>query len=195
VGAQNSDDIYMPGAFEKVSQEYRKNQNSDIYCGNILTVDNNDNVLDMYKLPPFDFFANLFEGSQAVSQTLFFNRTVFSRIGFLRTDYVFSFDYEYLCRLGFSGFKFKDINHFIGCLRLHKKTKSYNIADIGKKEHNRTRDYYMGLAGYKCPLGLGYLWCRFRKFMIYLQKMEFDYLFYKIGTKIKKLKIRKTRTL
>ncbi|MEI8349053.1 MAG: glycosyltransferase family 2 protein [Candidatus Omnitrophota bacterium] len=183
VAWQNSDDIYLPGAFQEIAKEYKKRSGEAVYFGDIIFIDDTDNILSIYKLLPFDFFSNLFEGPQAPTQSTFFKKEVFSKIGFLRDDYAFSFDYEYLCRIGYNKLKFKHLDCFLGCFRLHKNSKTSQIKEIGKKEHNSIQDYYIKVAGSKCPKSLGYLFCRARKWLILFFRGDFKYIIYKIYSK------------
>jgi len=177
VGCQNSDDIYLPGAFEMLAKEYKKNSDNDVYFGHTMLIDDSDNIMSIYKSPSFNFFAHLYEGSQVLSQSVFFNKEVFFKVGLLRTDYVFSFDYEYLCRLAHNNAKFKKIDNILGCLRIHEKAKTFKIPEVGKKEHNSIRDHYIEISKYYCPKALGYFLSRVRKFIIYLLKLDYVYLF------------------
>jgi len=52
VGWQNSDDIYLPGAFRKVAEVYRNNPNYDVYFGNIYFIDEEDNIIRDLKFSP-----------------------------------------------------------------------------------------------------------------------------------------------
>lgn len=188
VAWQNSDDIYLPGTFQEIAKEYKKNNGEAVYFGNIFFIDAADDILSIYKLLPFDFFSNLFEGPQAPTQSTFFKKEVFAKAGFLKDDYVYSFDYEYLCRLGYDGFKFTHLDYFLGCFRLHKNSKTSQIKEIGKKEHNSIQDYYVKVSGYKCPKLLGYFLCRVRKWFIFLLKGDFEYIIHKTRSKLILLK-------
>ncbi len=52
VGWQNSDDIYLPGAFRKVAEVYRNNPNYDVYFGNIYFIAEEDNIIRDLKFSP-----------------------------------------------------------------------------------------------------------------------------------------------
>jgi len=45
IGWQNSDDIYLPGAFFKVAEAYKKKPNYDVYFGSVYFVDRDDKII------------------------------------------------------------------------------------------------------------------------------------------------------
>lgn len=183
VAWQNSDDMYLPEAFEIISKIYEANPNYDVFYGHIMFLDANDNILDILKVLPFSFFCNLYEGIQVHNQATFFKKIVFSIAGFLNSGYKFAFDYEFMCRLGYHKFRFYRINKFIGSFRLHSFSKTSTIPYIGLEEHNNIRQIYISNSVIKIPPKLGYIFCRMRRFVNHLKSVNGDYLKEKIKKK------------
>ncbi|MFO7735210.1 MAG: glycosyltransferase family 2 protein [bacterium] len=81
-GWQNSDDIYEPGAFEKVVEIFKKNPEKKIVYGNWYEIDENDRITDRTfsaprpRVPHFSY-----EGFDAYNQTMFWRREVHEHFG------------------------------------------------------------------------------------------------------------------
>ena len=81
-GWQNSDDVYMPGAFKKVLEAFENNPEKKIAYGNWYEIDEDDNVIDKTfsapkpRVPHFSY-----EGFDCYNQTMFWKREVHERFG------------------------------------------------------------------------------------------------------------------
>ena len=81
-GWQNSDDVYMPGAFKKVLEAFEKHPQKKIVYGNWYEIDENDEVIDKTfsapkpRVPHFSY-----EGFDCYNQTMFWKREVHERFG------------------------------------------------------------------------------------------------------------------
>jgi len=177
VAWQNSDDIYLPNAFEKVTKVYKKDPSYDVYFGNVYLIDNDERIFNYIKTFPFSMFCQIYEGIQLHNQATFFTRCVLDKFGYLDDSYKFSFDYEYFCRIGANGGRFKKVNNdFLGCFRIHSGSKTSLIKDVGLKEHNIIKKKYEKLLRFEINYKLGYIFCRFRKLSLVLYNKDFEYL-------------------
>ena len=126
-GWQNSDDIYMPGAFKKVQEVFEKFPDKKIVYGNWYEIDENDNVIDKtYSAPKPRIPHFSYEGFDSNLQSMFWKREVFEKFG--------AFD-ENLHQLMDSDFLFSLILHqgrdifvktdfFFGSFRRHENQKT-----------------------------------------------------------------------
>ena len=81
-GWQNSDDVYMPGAFKKVLEMVEKNPGKKIFYGNWYEIDDYDNVIDKtYSAPRPRVPHFSYEGFDCYNQTMFWKREVHERFG------------------------------------------------------------------------------------------------------------------
>jgi glycosyltransferase involved in cell wall biosynthesis len=81
-GWQNSDDVYMPGAFKKVLEAFEQNPEKKIVYGNWHEIDENDNVIDKtYSAPKPRIPHFSYEGFDCYNQTMFWKREVHERFG------------------------------------------------------------------------------------------------------------------
>ena len=82
-GIQNSDDVYMPGAFRKVQDVFEKFPDKKIVYGNWYEIDENDNVIDKtYSAPKPRIPHFSYEGFDCYNQTMFWRRSVHEKFGF-----------------------------------------------------------------------------------------------------------------
>jgi glycosyltransferase involved in cell wall biosynthesis len=81
-GWQNSDDVYMPGAFKKVLEAFEQNPEKKIVYGNWYEIDEDDNVIDVtYSAPKPRIPHFSYEGFDCYNQTMFWKREVHERFG------------------------------------------------------------------------------------------------------------------
>lgn len=81
-GWQNSDDVYMPGAFKKVAEAFEKHPEKKIVYGNWYEIDEDDNVIDVtYSAPKPRIPHFSYEGFDCYNQTMFWRREVHERFG------------------------------------------------------------------------------------------------------------------
>ena len=139
---QNSDDIFLPGAFHAFAKAMINNPNKDIFYGNFKHVDKEDTVLDIQKLMPVNLFLQIYKGPLIHNQACFWKREIFQKIGFLDESYRFDLDYEFFTRILFHGYKPYFINNFLGALRHHEDSKTSNLADVSKAEMSRVKKEY-----------------------------------------------------
>ncbi|MBU2634761.1 MAG: glycosyltransferase, partial [Nanoarchaeota archaeon] len=164
VAWQNSDDIYLPEAFERMVSEYKKQPDYDIYFGNIYLIDAYDKIIREMQFHPFSVSHLIYYDWNLSSQAVFWKRKIFEKVGYLQNLNV-SFDWEWFIRLGKKRLKFFFIHEFIGAYRIHKESKlslirdrdsiqreilkNYGINYISenqfRKRHRIRRSYYRGI--------------------------------------------------
>jgi glycosyltransferase involved in cell wall biosynthesis len=65
---QNSDDIYLPGAFHKVIQVFTEDSDRDLVFGNIYFINEGDNIIRDLRFIPFNYKSLLYEGTILANQ-------------------------------------------------------------------------------------------------------------------------------
>jgi glycosyltransferase involved in cell wall biosynthesis len=147
VGWQNSDDIYLPGAFEKVVQVFSKFPNITIVFGSSLMIDVHDNKIGENRFTPFSVMNHFYGGTSSINnQGCFWRSGMFSRIGMLDTQFHFSMDSEFFLRAGVKGEKFKYVHSFLACSRIHKDSKSSTIPWVSMNNNKTIEAIYGGKA-------------------------------------------------
>ncbi len=127
VAWQNSDDIYLPGAFAKVAQVISAIGARDkiaLVTGNMRLIDMNGDTLREMKYVRPTFRSLLAEGMVLTNQAAFWRADISQNIGFFDSSYICSFDYDWFVRI-LKKYTALHLNETIGCLRLYEETISH----------------------------------------------------------------------
>lgn len=178
---QNSDDIYLPGAFSNICEAYRKHPDSDVVFGNMYLINENDVVLKDMRFVPFDLEHLVYYDWNLSSQAVFWKRGLFDRTGYLK-DYGVSFDLDWFIRLGRTTDNFRFIKKFLGGYRIHSKTKLSLVKDDIRwplfvkimKENDLKIDENLG---WDRQYRFKKLKAFVRKFFLYVLQGDIDYIF------------------
>ena len=127
----NSDDTYIPGAFQAVARLFEKTPDADFVFGDGDVIDENDNVQWEWLSRPYNYrllksyhFMINDSTNYIMQQSVFWRRQVFEKIGALDPSFHFGMDYEYWIRAGSHGLKMVHIPVKLGRFRMIKGTKS-----------------------------------------------------------------------
>lgn len=175
---QNSDDVFLPNAFEKFVNTINRYPKKDIFYGNFKHIDAHDKILDTQKLMPTNFFLQVFKGPLIHNQACFWRRDIFEKIGYFDESYQFDMDYEFFTRILANGYKSCFINDFLGALRHHDQTKTSNLGDVSKQEMAKVKNFYKNksIATKYIPKRIGRLIGSGIKVSYHLFNADFSYL-------------------
>lgn len=126
-GWQNSDDIYMPGAFKKVMEVFEKFPDKKIVYGNWYELDENDNVIDRtYSAPKPRIPHFSYEGFDSNLQSMFWKREVFEKFGAFDENLHQLMDSDFLFSLILNQGRdiFIKTDFFFGGFRRHENQKT-----------------------------------------------------------------------
>lgn len=99
VGWLNSDDVYYPGAFAHVVDEFQNNPNINFIYGMADHIDADDQVLEPYYTEEWSY-KRLQQLCFICQPAVFFRRSVLSQYGLLDEDLNYCMDYEFWLRCG-----------------------------------------------------------------------------------------------
>ncbi|MGE5700155.1 MAG: glycosyltransferase family 2 protein [Deltaproteobacteria bacterium] len=153
-GWQNSDDVYLPGAFRKAAEELAIHPEGDIFHGHIRYMDESGRMMDENRAVPVRLFNLLYDGSLVRNQAAFFRRNVWERTGGLDEGFRFCMDREFFLRAAHLGVAFRLVREFLGVFRVHPDAKTSTLRDSRKTEDERLVETYLGNPG-RLRLGLG----------------------------------------
>ncbi len=138
IGWQNSDDIYLPDAFDRVIKVYKKNQDYGIYFGNMYLIDENNLLIRDIRYTPFCYNCLIYEGWNITNQAVFFKNSIFKKYK-LDESYHYAMDGYLFTKIGLNKEKLQFIREFLGCLRIQPDAKGSTMSEIAKKEWNNLR--------------------------------------------------------
>lgn len=117
----NSDDMYLPGALEKVIKFF--DRGVEFLYGNIYIVNSLDTVLRRRVAIPVDFY-DLYYGNYVLPQeATFFSRRLYNASGGINPLYHYALDYDLWLRMALLSSP-RWVNEPLSCFRFHKGQKS-----------------------------------------------------------------------
>ncbi|MGW5321819.1 glycosyltransferase [Rhodococcus pyridinivorans] len=118
----NSDEYYLPGAFQSVAKFFNANPEIDIVYGNSIHVDEQRRLLRLLAQHRFSPFVLRTYGTYIQSSSIFFRSRVLRKGDlYLDPDFKQVMDLELYVRLWKSGYKFGFINHPLSAFRVHQE--------------------------------------------------------------------------
>ena len=127
-GWQNSDDIYLPGVFAKVSQVFTNNTNIEVCYGNWYTINKNDRIINTHyalkpRVPHYPY-----ENLDAFNQTIFWKHSAHQRLGNFDPNLYQLMDNDFIIKLLLNEgpSKFYKTDAFLGAFRNHDDQKTDN---------------------------------------------------------------------
>lgn len=137
VGWLNSDDYYLPGAFDAVAARFSEPDRPDVVFGYSVTVDERGKVLRESRHDEFSLSALASLGMDVNQQAMFWRREWCERVFPLDESLRFCMDLQLLVRLAEGNAKFGLVPRFLGAFRLHGESKTSNLGAVRRAEENR----------------------------------------------------------
>jgi len=129
-GWQNSDDIYLPGVFQKVLKLFGEMEHKKVIYGNWVSIDQSDNIVDKtFALPPvIPHFP--YENMDSYNQTMFWRRDVHERFGIHDENLHRVMDNDMILRfiLREGVGSFHKMDEFTGAFRRYEGQKTSEVA-------------------------------------------------------------------
>ncbi len=138
----NSDDILMPGALNNVMKYYSDHRNVDFINGYSLVVDAKSNILyNYFILKQKKWYAK--KGIYYISQpSMFWRRSVFEKIGYLKEDFHAMMDKEFLIRILKNNLKVGQIQKVLAAFRVHGTSKTSINGEIWSRDTSELINLY-----------------------------------------------------
>jgi glycosyltransferase involved in cell wall biosynthesis len=123
IGWQNSDDIYVQGAFSDFARAQDENPGYEIYFGNRYRIDEDDSLTMAEYLSTPSLFYYKYRGMGLTNQAAFFRRDMLLKYGDFDVSLQFAMDNEFFLRALLSGARAFHVPKFWGALRSHRAAK------------------------------------------------------------------------
>jgi glycosyltransferase involved in cell wall biosynthesis len=133
VGWQNSDDVYLPGAFAAAAAAFRKDPSLDLLHGNILVIDDRDQPLEEWRYVPLHPKALAYQWNVLSNQSVFWRRGS-PLIGRFDPSFHFCMDYDFFERAVSAGARTRFLPSFLGAVRMHPESKTSRMRERGAEE-------------------------------------------------------------
>jgi GT2 family glycosyltransferase len=138
-GWLNSDDLYLPDAFDHVANLFAKHPAAQVVYGDWFTVDQHDRVRERYTSLASSRWRLITEGFFCNAQAMFWRRPLHERFGEFDTLLHYTMDYDLMLRLiSLAGERaFLRTNRVLGCFRVYPGQKTGSANDKVAAEHRR----------------------------------------------------------
>jgi glycosyltransferase involved in cell wall biosynthesis len=146
-GWQNSDDVYLPGAFRRAAEALAAHPGKDIFHGHIKFLDEEGRERDENRAVPVRLFNLLYDGSLVRNQAAFFRRSVWGTLGGLDEAFRFCLDREFFLRAAHRRAAFRLVPEFLGAFRVHEEAKTRGMQKVRRTEDERLMDLYASSPG------------------------------------------------
>ncbi len=182
-GFLNSDDLYLPGAFEYASSVLCKNPNKKIIFGDYLCIDKDDSTIDY--MHAFDFNLNHFkyEGFHLNAQSMFWKSDVHKRFSGFNINLYYTMDYQLILEFGINEgeHSFIRVPKVLGAFRMYdgQKTK-LKIPTNAINEHKLMAKIYEYKDKYTLIGKLKRIYFRVRRSWWYIKRGGIFNLFYRL---------------
>jgi glycosyltransferase involved in cell wall biosynthesis len=173
VGWQNSDDLYLPGAFSAAAAAFREDPALDLLHGNILVIDAEDRPLEEWRYVPLHRQALARQWNLLSNQSVFWRRRS-PRIGRFDPSFRFCMDYDFFERAVSAGARTRFTPALLGAVRMHAETKTSRIRQAGAEEELRVRSRHPPAGPLRRRAALA--WLRLRRIAWHIRQGEVRYL-------------------
>jgi glycosyltransferase involved in cell wall biosynthesis len=173
VGWQNSDDVYLPGAFSAAAGVFLEDPELDLLHGNILVIDGEDRPLEEWRYVPLHRKALAWQWNLLSNQSVFWRRRS-PRIERFDPSFRFCMDYDFFERAVSAGARTRFLPTFLGAVRMHADTKTSRMRQAGAEEELRIRSRNAPAGPVRRRAALAYL--RLRRIAWHLRQGEVRYL-------------------
>ena len=135
----NSDDVYMPKAFNIVGKYFKDNPEVDIVYGDQTDIDEKGATFRALRSMSFNRLALLSRGATISQPNAFFRRKILEEIGYIDESLQWTMDYEFFLRVAFAGYHIRHIPATLAKFRYHRNSKTVSGKMEASKYEERMR--------------------------------------------------------
>jgi glycosyltransferase involved in cell wall biosynthesis len=134
VGFQNSDDLFLPGAFVAIKEAIKDVRDEGVIYGHLVRINEHDIVTDVQLHVPSVLWIQLAQ-MHIQNQATLWRRSIIEKTGYLYEDMQFCFDTEYFARLLKYGIKARLVDRYVGAFRTQPESKTSTIPEVLSEEY------------------------------------------------------------
>jgi len=176
----NSDDAYLPGALQRVSEAYSVNPSAEWWIGNTYMINQQNRVMVRWYARSTSLKKLLYSGMTAAQPSTFWRRDKYFEYGGLATQMQFSFDYDLNIRFAQRAAPIY-VDAFLSAFRFHPESKTSTLADVRRRENQLLWNRYSGFNYYRWNDFLGTAYYKLLAYAWYSSRLLLD----KEGRKVK----------
>lgn len=144
-GVLNADDLLISGAIRKVAEYFKKNPKADVVSGHSIIIDHRNRKLRISYSDKFSPIMYAYGAAELMQPSTFFKKSCYIDTGGYNIDNNSNWDSELFVEMSLNGAKFRLINEFLSCYRLHpdsitlSKRLDQNIKNYNKLRFRKLR--------------------------------------------------------
>ena len=141
----NSDDLILPGAVSKAVGALESEPAAGAVYGEGYFIDREGNTTGRFPhTEPFNLWRLVYLSDYILQQSVYFRRSIFDEVGFLREDLHYTMDWDILIRIG-KRRPLLYIPEYMGCLREYPEAKSFAGGIVRVREIRRLLREHTGM--------------------------------------------------
>jgi glycosyltransferase involved in cell wall biosynthesis len=144
----NSDDEFLPGAFQNAAEFFKRRCDVDVICGHSWITDQDNRRLRRVWSEPFTRLMSAYGAVVQMQPSTFVRREAFMRTRGFNVENRSNWDGELLVDLFLSGARIKIFNEFLSCYRLHEVSIT-NSGSLSSRIENWSWSRFEKLMGRK----------------------------------------------
>jgi glycosyltransferase involved in cell wall biosynthesis len=156
----NSDDLYLPGAIERIARAVEAHPDWDVITGWHARIDARSRIVSVHRMPVESARWARWGVTHVNQQTCFFRRSLYEKVGPIRQDLHCVLDTELWFRFFDAGAQWGVVNDYVAAFRMHETAKGQAwLAEYEKEfrlmdaQHPRYHGggvkHYLGRAAHK----------------------------------------------
>jgi glycosyltransferase involved in cell wall biosynthesis len=185
VGWLNSDDMYPPGTFRFIAEEFRKDPALDVVYGNKAIVDESDQIVERMCYTKVWYPMVVLLDSVLPQPAAFWKRSLFDKVGYLDEGFRFAMDTEFFCRAARQA-RTRHIHRDICWFRWHRDQKTQTIQQVCERDLAEIRRRYTKDACGPWPPGLLKPICQALRLTWFLTDGQLGYLLHAVRRRLRR---------
>lgn len=157
----NSDDYLLPGAVSRMVRAFNRYPSADIISGHAHVIDGEGNILYNEFSKPFSLRSYLSGCGMLIQQSTYFRAEAYRRTQGFNTSNITCWDGELMVDMAVTGARFRLLNQFIACFRIHPQSVS-GSGRLEAEYHQTIARIVAGL-GQSTPQKISRLYCLFNQ--------------------------------
>jgi glycosyltransferase involved in cell wall biosynthesis len=131
IGCLPDDDVYLPGALDRVREIFRTHPEIDVVYGGLEQIDE-DSVAYRKRLPRPISASRLRRRNPTLPPSLFFRRSFLDDIGLLDASLAYHYWYDFVLRGSLAGKRFYRVKECLSGKRRHRKNRQFRTLDTSE---------------------------------------------------------------
>jgi glycosyltransferase involved in cell wall biosynthesis len=185
----NSDDVYLPGALQRVKAVFEAHPEVDFVYGDFHAIDEHGGLIDRIKTIPYDPQILVYDANYICQPASFYRRSLFDKIGRFDDSLHFLMDYEFFLRASKRGVKFHMLPQALAAIRFHGgcKTLSDGVHPWAKERRQIIAEYARPKAQHPSALKLLQLLYRSKRYLKLLARGRVDFMNLRLARRLRQI--------